>query len=433
MSDWLAFPPVRELAGHVAVPGSKSASNRALVLAALSPTPVQILGLLDSEDTRALARCLRAMGARIESSVDATSVAGPLGVDAAGTVELDAGESGTAARFLAALAAAVPGRFRLTGSRRLSQRPMFELVDALRAGGAGLEAEEPEAGALPLGIAGGSLRAAAVAVDASRSSQFLSALLIAGAARPEGIEVRAEGRVASAPYVAMTVAALAEFGYDVVRTGATIRVRPGRGAPERYRVPGDYSSAVPLLAACGIAGGEILVSGLDFPSGDPDASALPVLASMGMEIRGDPAGVRARRGAGTALSAVRVRAADFPDAVPALAALAAFADGESRFEGIAHLRGKESDRIASLAALFEAAGVPALAASDSLRVGGGSRDASASLRLLPTAGDHRIAMAAALLSLRIGGALIQSPGCVAKSYPAFFRDLDSLCIRPGPS
>ena len=429
MTDWLAFPPVVGLRGEIAVPGSKSASNRALVLAAISSSPVRIVRLLDSEDTRVLARSLEAMGARIERSEGGgVRVAGPLGVSSDRTTLLDAGESGTAARFLAALAAAVPGRFRLIGAPRLSERPMAELVAALRAGGARVEGES-RADALPLGIEGGSLASGALTIDAARSSQFVSALLIAGAALPEGIEVRPRGPVASAPYVAMTLAALADFGHGVARAEDAIRVRPGGNAPSEYRVPGDYSSTVPLLAACGISGGEITVGGLDFPSADADAGALPVLEKMGLEIHGEMGRLRARRRDGT-LSAACVRATDFPDAVPSLAALAAFAEGESRFEGIAHLRDKESDRIAALAALLEAAGVPARAERDGLSVGGGRRTGDPVLRRFPTAGDHRIAMAAALLALRIPGALIERPGCVAKSYPAFFRDLDSLAVRP---
>jgi 3-phosphoshikimate 1-carboxyvinyltransferase len=427
MTDWLAIPPARALRGEIAVPGSKSASNRALAIASLSPRPTEIRGLLDSEDTRAMLACLAAMGARIERSGRTLRVAGPPRVPRDRVTELDAGDSGTAARFLAALCACVPGRFRLRGSPRLSERPMGELVAALRAGGAAIDSQDAE-NRLPLSIEGGSLRSGALSVDASRSSQFLSALLIAGAALPGGIEVCPTSALASAPYVELTVAALSAFGHSVERSDGGIRVHPGGGGPASYRIPGDYSSAVPLLAACGIAGGEIALTGLVFPSADPDARALPVLERIGIEIRGEGARVVARRKAGGP-APVSVRATDFPDAVPALAALAAFSTGESRFEGIEHLREKESDRIGALDSLLAAAGIEARAERDALAVGGSSPRAAAAPRRLPTFADHRIAMAAALLALRVPGTLIENPACVGKSYPGFFRDLESVCVR----
>src|SRR5512143_1463368 len=141
MSDWLALPPIRELGGRIVVPGSKSASNRALAVAALSPVPCEIRRVLDSEDISAMIRCLTAMGAIFERVGDAIRVRGPLATPPPGFRELDAGDSGTAARFLAALAAAVPGRYRLTGSRRLTERPMAELVHSLQAAGARVESE----------------------------------------------------------------------------------------------------------------------------------------------------------------------------------------------------------------------------------------------------------------------------------------------------
>ena len=426
MTDWLAFPPARRVRGAIAVPGSKSGSNRALAIAAVSRTPVRIAGLLESEDTRAMIRCLSAMGASLDRVGDSMEVRGPLGAPSTDWTDLDAGESGTAARFVAALASTAPGRFRLVGSRRLSQRPMDELVRALRSGGAHLESEGHDG--LPLRIEGATLRSGRVAVDASRSSQFFSALLIAGAALEGGLEVETGGAVASAPYVAMTLATLRAFGHRVSEEDARVRVAPGDRAPSTYVVPGDYSSAVPLLAACGIAGGELEISRVAVPSADPDAAALPVLERMGVGIRRGPAGVRAEAAAGT-LRAVRVRATDFPDSVPPLAALAAFAPGESRFEGIGHLREKESDRIEALAALLGAAGVEARAEPDALSVIGSASRLPAAVRRLPTFGDHRIAMAAALLALRVPGCLIEQPGCVAKSYPAFFQDLETIVVR----
>jgi len=253
--DYLIIPPVREVRGTISAPPSKSATNRALILAALSPRSIELVGPLDSDDTRVLARCLAAMGASIEATTDGMKVHGPLAGLSDREVTLDAGDSGTAARFLIALCAVTPGRFLLTGSARLRERPMGPLVTALTEIGAHIEFQG-ETGFLPIEISGQELIRDRVNVDASSSSQFISALLLAATALPGGLAVEATGPVASTPYVQTTIETLRAFGHTV-ETGAELRVRPAQEWKERYQVPGDYSSAVPMLAASGVAGGEV--------------------------------------------------------------------------------------------------------------------------------------------------------------------------------
>jgi 3-phosphoshikimate 1-carboxyvinyltransferase len=420
--NYLILPRASRVDGKIRVPSSKSATNRALLLGALSLEPVQIGRPLESGDTAALARCLRAMGARMEEVPGGLSICGPLSGSASSETRLDAEDSGTAARFLAAVAAATPGQFLLDGSARLRVRPMAELIDALREAGGQIRCSREE-GFLPLSIRGGRLSRTSLAVDAGRSSQFLSALLLAAVAVDGGLTVRPAGAVASGPYVEATIETLTAFGHDVRRDGSGVTVARGARSPRRYEVPGDHSSAVPLLAAAGAAGGRVTVRGVSAVSAAADARALPVLAKMGITLEEEPDGVTASFSGGP-LRPVRVEATEFPDAVPALAALAALAQGESRFEGIGQLRWKESDRIAGLTALLSAAGGSARAANTELIVTGGvARGAAA---VLPTFNDHRIAMAAALLSIARGGYLIENPSCVGKSYPDFFRDLASL-------
>jgi 3-phosphoshikimate 1-carboxyvinyltransferase len=425
MTDYLVIPPAKEVRGVIKAPPSKSVTNRAYVLAALSAEPVEILRPLESEDTVALERCLRAMGARIVRDGEGIRIGGPLAGATGSEVVLDAGESGTAARFLTALAAVTPGRFLVTGSARLRERPMGDLVRALQALGASIEFRGEKEN-LPVSIAGGKISARRVTVDASLSSQFFSALLLAGAALEGGLEVDVTGPVASAPYVALTMETLQAFGHDA-REGPPFRVSRGAAPVSRYEVSGDYSSAIALLAAAGAVGGAIVVRRLRWPAADADARALPVLESMGLKIVAKDGSVSAAREG--KLSPVTVRATDFPDAVPALAALAALAEGESRFEGIGHLRLKESDRIAALESLITAAGGKARGERDALVVGGPLPAGSPGLRRLPTFNDHRIAMAAGLLSLARPGFLIENPGCVDKSYPGFFRDLETVTVR----
>jgi 3-phosphoshikimate 1-carboxyvinyltransferase len=426
MTDYLAIPPVREMAGELRVPASKSATNRALLAGALSSEALEIAGPLDSDDTAALRRCLAAMGAKITEVRGGLAVRGPLSGPAGAPAALDAGDSGTAARFLAAAAAAVPGRFALTGSARLRERPIGELVDALRSAGARMEYAGQE-GCLPLSIEGGSLASGTITVDASHSSQFFSAILLAALAVEGGLTVRASGAVASAPYVGMTVQTLRDLGHDVTEDGGAIRVRRGSALASRYDVPGDYSSAVPLLAAVTAVGGRIRLTGLRWPSADADARALPVLDSMGLAFAGSMEGIEASA-PGRAPRPVSVRATDFPDAVPALAAVAALAEGRSRFDGVGHLRFKESDRVGALAEILTSAGADAVAESDALVVAGPAAPRPGPVRL-PTHRDHRMAMAAAILALKLPSLLVENPACVSKSYPSFFRDLDRLCVR----
>ncbi len=203
----------------------------------------------------------------------------------------------------------------------------------------------------------------------------------------------------------------------------------GRALASRYDVPGDYSSAVPLLAAVTAVGGRIRLTGLRWPSADADARALPVLESMGLALAGSKDGIEASA-PGRAPRPVSVRATEFPDAVPALAAVAALAEGRSRFDGVGHLRLKESDRIGALVEILTLGGSETRARTATRSWSKDRPRPSARRRSrLPTHRDHRMAMAAAILSLRLPSLLVENPACVSKSYPSFFRDLERLCVR----
>jgi 3-phosphoshikimate 1-carboxyvinyltransferase len=426
LAQYLALPPALRISGTLRVPSSKSATNRALLLASLTDSPVEIVRPLESDDTRALRTCLTAMGARILPTNGGLRVSGPLDASGRGEVVLDAGDSGTAARFLAAAAAMAPGRFLLDGSPRLRERPMGELVAALLEAGARIEWAGRE-GFLPLRLEGGRLASREISVDASRSSQFVSALLLAAVAVEGGLRVRPRGEVASEPYVATTLEVLRDFGHGAVERDGGFEVRRGAAVVGRYETPGDYSSAVPLAAAVGAAGGDLMLSGLRWPTADADALAIPVLGAMGVEIDATGGGLRVRAER-SGLRGVEAAASRFPDAVPALAALAVLAPGRSVFSGIGHLRLKESDRIASLEALARGVGARAAGSEDSLEIVGPPSPAPGPL-YLATFRDHRIAMAAGLVALRLPGVLVEDPDCVAKSYPGFFRELETIARR----
>ncbi len=226
----------------------------------------------------------------------------------------------------------------------------------------------------------------------------------------------------SRAYLDTTREALAAAGIEASLEDGRIRVPPGSAVRSgSLAVPGDWSSGVSLAAAVAVAGGSLRLEHLPWPSSQADARALAVIGEMGVEVRTEPFAVTV---SGRAKRPARVDAADFPDAVPVLAAAAARVEGESEFRGIAHLKLKESDRIEALDGLFRAAGVRSRPSEDSLAVEGGA-DAGPPA-LLPTRADHRIVMAATLLSFARGG-FVESPRAVEKSYPAFFRDLFAGC------
>ena len=411
-----AIPARGPFRGAVAVPPSKSFTNRALVLAALAPHPVSIRRPLDCDDADSLVAALCAAGIRIRREGDDLVVepGDPPKTEAV----LDVRDSGTACRFLAAVAAATPGlRAVLTGSPRLCERPIGALVEALRAIGGDISYAGRD-GFPPLAIRGRELEGGPVEVAASESSQFASALLLAAPRFRRGIDLGLSGAAVSRAYLDTTREALAAAGIDASGGGGRFRVPPGSAVrSEILTVPGDWSSGAALAAAVAVAGGSLRIEHLPWPSSQADARALDVLKEMGVAAEPEPSAVTV---SGRAKRPVRVDAADFPDAVPVLAAAAARVDGESAFSGIAHLRLKESDRIAALEDLFRAAGIRARSSEDALSVAGGGGGRSAAL--LPTRADHRIVMAATLLAFAAGG-FVESPRAVDKSYPGFFRDV----------
>jgi len=411
-----AVPARGPFRGAVAVPPSKSFTNRALVLAALAGHPVAIRRPLACDDADSLIAALSAAGIGIRRDGEVLVVAP--GRPPATEAVLDVRDSGTACRFLAALASATPGlRAVLTGSARLRERPVGGLVEALRAIGADVAYADRE-GFPPLAIRGKELEGGRVDVAASESSQFASAMLLAAPRFRRGIDLGLAGAPVSRAYLETTREALAAAGVECTVGDGRFRVPSGASvAAELLDVPGDWSSGAALAAAVAVAGGSLRIERVPWPSSQADARALGVLVEMGVTSETEPFAVTV---AGKAKRPARVDAGDFPDAVPVLSAVAARVDGESVFRGIAHLKIKESDRIAALEDLLRAAGIRSASSADALSVNGGGKAPAPAL--LPTRADHRIVMSATLLAFATGG-FVESPRSVEKSYPGFFADL----------
>jgi 3-phosphoshikimate 1-carboxyvinyltransferase len=327
-------------------------------------------------------------------------------------------------RFLAAACAARPGNFRLDGSPRLRERPLGPLLDALRALGAAVVCEQ-RSGFAPLRVDGATLRGGAARLDASASSQFLSALLLAGQCAAAPIELVVDG-LTSAPYVELTLQLIRDWGGRAERdAGGNFRLHPSPIGAARAPVEADASAACYAAAAAALPGGRVEVRGLRHDTAQGDAGFFAVLERMGAAVTRGPNTIAVEGGA---LQGVDVDLSGMPDQVPTLAALAPFARGETVLRNIPHLRWKESDRLAAMTALLRAAGATVRESADGLAIDGTWSPGSvpADPVVVDPVDDHRIAMSAAVLGVGRPNLLLRHPRVVAKSYPAFWQDWRQL-------
>jgi 3-phosphoshikimate 1-carboxyvinyltransferase len=404
---------------RVRIPGSKSISNRVLLLAALAEGESTLTGLLDSDDTRVMIRALTQLGATFEGeSADRLVVRGVGGRATVPSAAIDVHASGTAARFLTATLALVPGETLLDGTARMRERPISDLCDALRELGVDVTIEGQN-GCPPVRCRGGQAFGGEVTVDASKSSQYVSALLQIApyASRDVTLHLR-DGVLVSRPYVDVTLDVMQTFGASAQFLDAR-RLRVS--CKERYRgvhyvVEPDASTAAYFFCAAAITGGSIRVEDLPGRSAQADMGLLRVLERMGAQVSSTESSVTVVGPAPGSLSGVDVDMNSMPDAVLALAVTAAFANAPSHIRNVANLRIKETDRLHALETELRRLGAEAHAEADALRV------VPAPLRAasIETYDDHRMAMAFALAGLRVPGVVIKDPACVTKSWPGFF-------------
>jgi 3-phosphoshikimate 1-carboxyvinyltransferase len=411
--------------GTVKVPPSKSLTQRFLNLALLARQPVALVGPLRSADTELFATALSLTGYEVSLDDDAMGVRpGPI----PGSGELFCGNNGTMLRFLTAALTTIPGVWRLDGSERLRRRPLGPLVEALRSLGAQIDFLDSE-GFAPLRISGGSLQGGATEIDARLSSQFASAILMAATGAKQPVELRARS-LASAPYVDLTLDALGRFEARVEALDETTwRVSPAPLQGGRWTMEGDFSAAAYPAAAAALTGGRVRIEGVSPRSKQGDRRFLEVLDRMGarvewlsdtLQVTGAPV-----------LHSVEVDFSDMPDQVPTLAALAPFAVGTTTIENVPHLRIKESDRLAAMSTELRRLGadLDELPAGLEVRGSWAERSVPSAETEVETYGDHRIAMSLAICGLRRPGLVVRQPEVVAKSYPAFWRDLEGLIER----
>jgi len=414
-----AIQPQQPVHAVLSLPGSKSYTHRTLVAAALAAGESLLSNALKAEDTELTAQALAKLGAGIDWQGTNIRVRGAGGKWRAVAEPIYLGNSGTSLRFLTALVALGQGAYRLTGTARLCQRPLGELLQALTQLGVQVAAERGD-GCPPVTIQGG-LQGGRARLSGAVSSQYVSALLFIGPLAPAGVEIEITDKLVSRPYVDLTLGVLEDFGISYYREGYRFfQVPGGQGyQPADYAIEADASSASYFWAAAAITGGRVTIANLSGDSCQGDAAFPGVLEQMGCTLESAADGLTVQGGR---LRGITADLAAMPDLVPTLAVVAAFAKGETVITGVAHLRHKESDRLAAVATELRKMGIAARETADGLIITGGTPQGAA----IDTYQDHRIAMSFAVAGLKVPGIIINDPGCVAKSFPNFWEYFEKL-------
>jgi 3-phosphoshikimate 1-carboxyvinyltransferase len=422
MRNVIEIRPLERVNAEVRVPGSKSYTQRALVAAALAEGKSILRNTLASEDTRYLVEALRSLGAQIVASDGDVIVTGTGGRLRPPAGELFLGNNGTAMRFLVGASALAEGDVTLTGEPRLCERPLQPLLDAL--GSLGVASTCRRAGGFPpVTVHGGTLRGGRAVFRDIESSQYVSSILLAAAYAAGDVDVEMQGSTVSRPYVEMTLSVMKAFGVPAEKRGENIFAVTGgnryRGC--RYLVEGDLSSASYFFLAAALCGGTVRVLDTNFWTHQGDVRFLRFLKELGCGVTATEKWIEVTGGAlpGGEFTASME---DIPDMVPTMAVLAAMRPGRTVIRRVAHLRIKESNRLEALVKELTKTGIEAAETDDGLVITGGAPRGTE----IETYNDHRIAMSFAVLGLAVPGMRIRNPGCVGKSFPGFWTELEKL-------
>ena len=404
----------------IRVPGSKSVTNRALIIAALAEGQSRITNPLFSDDSFYLMNALVRLGIDISADDERgeLSVSGQSGEINASGVDLFVGNAGTVARFLPPMLALGKGPYTVDGVPRMRERPVADLVDAMRQLGAAVDYSGEHA-RFPLTIKGGGIRGGEASVSAGKSSQFVSGLLMASPYARAPVTLHPEGRK-EWPYVGITVALMRAFGVEVDQVGGRFAVAPALYSSREYQVEPDASGASYFMAAAAVTGGRVRIAGLGSSSSQGDLRFAGVLRDMGctVEIGSDFVEVQGPYH----LQGVDVDMNAFSDTMITLAAISPFATGPTTISNIGHTRLQETDRLAAVATELNRLGIKVRTTSTSIHIIPGQVRPG----LVRTYGDHRMAMAFAITGLVASGIRIGDPGCVRKTFPGYFGVLEAL-------
>lgn len=408
------------------VPGSKSLTQRALIAAALADGTSVLQGPLQSEDTEYTSQALAAMGITVAMDREQWTIHGRKGKILAPAGEIFLGNNGTATRFLTSVAALGHGRFLVTGDKRMEERPIRPLMEALAGWGVDIRSIH-NSGCPPVAITAHGLRGGKTLLPEGKSSQYLSSLLLVAPYAAEPAELEVAGEVLSKPYVTMTLAVMKAFGVEVTASAGLnhFRIPQGCYQAHTYDVEGDASSASYFFAAAAITGGRVTVANVPSPSLQGDAVLVDILARMGCTVERSAAGITVI--GNRELHGLEVDMGDCPDVVPTLAVVASLARGRTVIKNIAHLRIKECDRLAVMVKELSRLGVRAEERPDAMIIDGAGDNAYPLHGAdIATYNDHRIAMSFAVAGLAVPGVVVRGEECVVKSFPDFWERFELL-------
>jgi 3-phosphoshikimate 1-carboxyvinyltransferase len=409
---WTAPPATGPVTATMRLPGSKSMTARALILAALSDGPSVIEAPLRARDTVLMSAGLRALGVEVDTTDPDRWVVTP--GDLRGPARIDVGLAGTIMRFLPPAAALADGVIEFDGDPHARNRPMGPIVEALRSLGVSLDASP--AGGLPLTVRGtGGVEGGETVIDASASSQFVSGLLLSAARFTKGLTLRHEGPpVPSAPHLRMTTHMLRAAGAEVDESVPDVwRVEPGTLRGRTWTIEPDLSGAAPFFAAAAVTGGSVTLAGWPADSWQPVGQVTEIFTSLGAEVTLSAEGLTVR-GTGT-LRGITADLSEVSELTPVVSALAALAEGPSELRGVEHIRGHETDRIAALAAELGKVGAGVTEFRDGLRIEPRPLHGA----VFETYADHRMAHAAAVIGLAVPDVDLSDVGCTSKTLPEF--------------
>ena len=414
----IEIQPVAKVDAAIEVPGSKSLTQRALIVAALAKGESKLVGPLESEDTAYSAQALAQMGVLIEKGRN-WQIYGNGGLVKPSIEPIFLGNNGTATRFLTSVAALGTTQYIIDGDSRMHQRPIGPLMSALQGWGVDIRSKMGT-DCPPLHINGRGLIGGTTVLPEGKSSQYLSSLLLVAPYAKNPAFLRVEGQIFSKPYIAMTLAVMADFGIFVecARDFSTFSVPQGCYQGREYQVEGDASNASYFWAAAAVTGGRVTVTNVPVPSLQGDAMLVPLLGRMGCHVEKTGGGITLQ--GVERLEGIYVDMGDMPDVVPTLAVVAAFAHGTTVIENIAHLRIKECDRLSAVVTELRKLGAKVEERESSMSIHG---DGGACLKgaEINTYSDHRMAMCFAVAGLRLSGVKISGEECVGKSFPDFWK------------
>ena len=415
-------PLLDPIEAEVIIPGSKSYTNRALIIAAMTKNRVRIINPLISDDTRAMIKCLRTLGIRINLLDDSIEVIGSIDNIKNKTHELDVNLSGTTIRFMLPFLAIAPGIKILKGREGLNKRPIKNLVDALRQLGATIDYLNVE-GHPPLRITSSVLKGGVITINGGISSQYFSALLMVAPLIGKLI-IEVEGVQISKPYIDMTIDSMKNFGVSVINEDYKKYTVPDQQTYKvaEYIVEGDFSSAGYFFAIAALTKSTLTLKNLNPDSVQADRKILDILKKMGSKITYGENEITIQ---GKGIKVTEINMIDFPDQAQTLAVIAAFADGITKLSGIQSLRVKETERITALENELKKMGIRTSSTADTLIIYGGNPKAAR----INTHEDHRMAMSFAVAGTKLSGIEINDPAVVTKTFPEFWEKLNSIGIK----